>query len=132
MIEQTEILIVGAGTAGVYFGWLMAKRGYSVLIIEKDTRANVGKRLDIFHFDSIRFDQFGIPPPDEGSPELIAIHDIGFAHAPNGTNRKTLKYGFHVMRLTPFLHRLFKLAESEGVEFKFSCKFIELIYDLVL
>ncbi len=129
MNEQTEILIVGAGTAGVYFGWLMAKLGYSVIIIEKDTRENVGKRLDIFHFDSIRFEQFGIPPPEEGSPELIAIHDIGFAHAPNGMNRKTLKYGFHVMRLTPFLHRLFKLTESEGVEFKFSCKFVELIYE---
>ncbi|MHA1299832.1 MAG: NAD(P)/FAD-dependent oxidoreductase [Candidatus Helarchaeota archaeon] len=129
MIEQTEILIVGAGTAGVYFGWLMAKKGYSVLIIEKDPREKVGKRLDIFHIDSIRFDQFGVPPPEKDSPELIAVHEEGLAHSPDGQITKKVKYSFHVMRLTPFLQRLFKLAESAGVEFEFSCKFIGLIYE---
>ncbi len=129
MAEQTEILIVGAGTAGVYFGWQMAKRGYSILIIEKDARDHVGKRLDIFHVDTIRFKQFGIPPPEEGSAELIAIHTEGFAHSPDGKLTKNVKYGFHVMRLTPFLQRLFKLAETEGVQFKFRCTFRELLYD---
>ncbi|MHA1380890.1 MAG: NAD(P)-binding protein [Candidatus Helarchaeota archaeon] len=129
MVQQTEILIVGAGTAGVYFGWQMAKKGHSVLIIEKDPRNEVGKRLDIFHIDSIRFEQFEVPPPEVNSPELIAIYNVGLTHSPNGKIFQNVKYSFHVMRLSPFLQRLFKIAEVDGVEFLFSCKFIELIYE---
>ena len=41
MEKSYDILIVGAGTAGVYLGWLLSKQGYSVLIIERDSRKNV-------------------------------------------------------------------------------------------
>ncbi|MGM0470650.1 MAG: FAD-dependent monooxygenase, partial [Promethearchaeati archaeon] len=37
MSERTEVLIVGAGTAGTYLGWILAKEGHSVRIIEKDS-----------------------------------------------------------------------------------------------
>ena len=33
MSEHCDILIVGAGTAGVYFGWQMARQGHSVVIV---------------------------------------------------------------------------------------------------
>jgi flavin-dependent dehydrogenase len=48
-IDQKDIVIVGGGTAGVYFGWLMAKKGFSVIIIEKDSREKVAERLDVIH-----------------------------------------------------------------------------------
>jgi len=38
MVESHDILIVGVGTAGTYFGWQMAKRGHSVVIVERDQR----------------------------------------------------------------------------------------------
>jgi len=41
MVESHDILIVGAGTAGTYFGWQMAKRGHSVVIVERDQRDKV-------------------------------------------------------------------------------------------
>ncbi len=38
MVEKCDVLIVGAGTAGTYMGWLLAKKGFSVIILEKDKK----------------------------------------------------------------------------------------------
>ena len=50
MPQKCDVLIVGAGTTGVYFGWSMAKKGNSVIIIDKDARDKVDNRLEIIHF----------------------------------------------------------------------------------
>jgi FADH2-dependent halogenase/halogenation protein CepH len=129
MNEQCDILIIGAGTAGTYFGWQMAKRGHSVVIVEKDERLRVGKRLDVFHVDSVKFAEFGIPPPEKGSPEFCVILEEGISYSPEGRYPKAVKYPFHVMRLTFFLQRLFTLAESAGVRLEFSTAFSRLLYE---
>jgi len=38
MIKNSDVLVVGAGTAGTYLSWIIAKKGYSVVLIEKDKR----------------------------------------------------------------------------------------------
>jgi digeranylgeranylglycerophospholipid reductase len=120
-----DVLVVGAGTAGIYFAWRMAERGYSVAVLEKDAGEEVGRRLDIFHLDSIRFAQFGVPEPEPGSEELVAVHSDGKAHSPDGKTAKLAEYGFHVMRLPPFLRRLHALAEEAGVRIIDRCAFRE-------
>jgi len=129
MNEHCDILIVGAGTAGVYFGWQMAKRGHSVVIVERSERAEVGKRLDVFHIDSVKFDEFGVPPPEEDSPEFCVILEESTKYSPEGKYPKVVRYPFHVMRLPLFLQRLFTLAESEGVRFEFSTAFSRLVHE---
>jgi flavin-dependent dehydrogenase len=42
MIKKCDLLVVGAGTAGTYLSWIIAKKGYSVILIEKDKREEVG------------------------------------------------------------------------------------------
>jgi flavin-dependent dehydrogenase len=128
MVENSDVLIVGAGTAGLYFGWLMAKKGFSVTIIEKDPRNKVGERLEVFHLDSNAFEKFGIPEPDKDAPELISIWDTAKGFSPDGKIFKNQHYGFHCMKLPPFLQRLFPLAEKDGVQFKFSTNFKEVLY----
>jgi digeranylgeranylglycerophospholipid reductase len=120
-----DVLVVGAGTAGTYFAWRMAERGYSVAVLEREAREEVGRRLDIFHLDSIRFAQFGIPEPQPGSEELVAVHSDGKAHSPDGKMAKLAEYGFHVMRLPLFLRRLHHLAEEAGVRIIDRCTFRE-------
>jgi len=129
MNRECDILIVGAGTAGSYFGWQMAKRGYSVVIAERNERQSVGKRLDVFHIDSVKFDEFEVPPPELDAPEFCVILETGISYSPEGKHPKAVKYPFHVMRLPLFLQRLFTLAESEGVEFEFSTEFSTLLYE---
>ena len=129
MVDEYDVVIIGAGTAGVYFGWLMAKKSHSVLIIEKDAREDIGKRLEIFHIDSIRFEQFNIRPPNVGTPELIAVHEEGQAHSPDGTISKTLKYPFHVMRLPEFIQRLITLTELDRVDFAYNSTFKDFYFN---
>jgi FADH2-dependent halogenase/halogenation protein CepH len=128
MSEHCDVLIVGAGTAGAYFGWQLARRGHSVVIVERSERPAVGKRLDVFHIDSVKFDEFGVPPPEKDAPEFCVILEKGISYSPEGKYPKVVKYPFHVMRLPLFLQRLFALAESDGVRFEFSTAFSRLLY----
>jgi flavin-dependent dehydrogenase len=127
--ERCDILIIGAGTAGSYFGWQMARRGHSVIVAERDERSSVGRRLDVFHIDSVKFAEFGIPPPEEGSPEFCLILEKGISYSPEGRYPKVVRYPFHVMRLPLFLQRLFGLAESAGVRYEFSTSFSRLLFE---
>lgn len=110
MEEKYDIVIVGAATTGVYFGWLMAKKGHSVLIIDKEKREVVGQRLEVIHFDKETFGELNVPAPLE-PPELIGSWK-----------------GIWVSRLPLWLQRMYKFLEKDGIHFEFSCSFKELIF----
>ncbi|MBN1534423.1 MAG: NAD(P)/FAD-dependent oxidoreductase [Spirochaetes bacterium] len=120
MKKTCDVLVVGAGTAGTYYAWLLAQRGVSVTVLERDDRSKVGKRLDVFHIDSVKFDEFGVPAPVRGAKEFICVLKDNVSLSPDGSYPKVVSYPFHVMRLTPFLQRLYGLAEKAGVSFRFN------------
>lgn len=111
MQNKFDVLVVGAGTTGMYFGWLMAQKGHKVLIIDKDEREKVDERLEIIHFVPRVMKELGIPPPTEPPEFVLSYKDIA------------------VSRLPLFLQRMYKVLESDGVQFEFSCEFQELIYE---
>ena len=111
MLKTCDVLIVGAATTGIYFGWLMAKKGHSVLVVDKEEREQVGQRLEVIHLDKETFEELDIPPPTE-APELIGSWK-----------------GIWVSRLPLFFQRMYKILEDDGVQFEFSCNFKELIFE---
>jgi len=129
METEFDVLIVGAGTAGTYLAWLLAKQGVCVAVLEREAREHVGSRLEVFHVDSIAFDKFGIPPPLAGTPELIEVWDEGTTYSADGTIAITVRYGFHVMRLSPFLQRMFAFAVADGATLIFSCRVATILYE---
>lgn len=129
MVENYDIVIVGAGTAGTYLGWLLAKKGFSVIIIEKDKREEVGKRLDVIHFETDRIEKAGIPPPQEGYPELVGVFEEDTVNAPDFKTKKKIRALQTVIRLSFFLQRMYNVVESDGGKFEFNCKFTELIFE---
>lgn len=128
MVENCDVLIVGAGTAGTYLGWLLAKKRYSVVIIEKDKREEVGKRLDVIHFETDRIEKAGIPPFKVGEPDCIEIRDQSVIVTPDFTTEIKIRALQTIVRLTPFLNRMYNVLESVGAKLEFSCEFKELIY----
>lgn len=129
MVEKYDVVIVGAGTAGIYIGWLMAKKGFSILIIEKDKREEVGKRLDVIHFETDRIKKAGIPPPKEGYPELVGKFEEDTVNAPDFKTFKNIRALQTVIRLSYFLQRMYKLAEADGARIEFGSKFIKLQFE---
>jgi electron-transferring-flavoprotein dehydrogenase len=128
-IDQKDIVIVGGGTAGVYFGWLMAKKGFSVIIIEKDSREKVAERLDVIHFETDRIEKHNIPPPKEGSEELIGVFEEDTVNGPDFETKVKVKAYQTVLRLPYFLRRMYGVIQEDGVEILFSCKFQDLIFE---
>jgi len=129
MVENYDIVIVGAGTAGTYLGWLMAKKGFSVIIIEKDKREEVGKRLDVIHFETDRIKKAGIPQPKEGYSELVGVFEEDTVNAPDFKTKKKIRALQTIIRLSFFLQRMYNVVESDGGKFEFNCKFTELIFE---
>jgi flavin-dependent dehydrogenase len=129
MAEKYDVIIVGAGTAGSYLGWLIAKKGFSVLIIEKDKREEVGKRLDIIHFETDRIKIAGIPLPQPGYPELAGVFEEDTVNAPDFKTKVKIRALQTIIRLSYFLQRMYNLLESDGVKLEFSCKFNQLIFE---
>ncbi len=129
MVEKCDILIVGAGTAGTYLGWLLAKKELSVIIIEKDKREEVGKRLDVIHFESDRVEKAGIPPFQVGQPDCIEIRDTSIAVTPDFKTEIKIRSLQTIVRLTPFLNRIYNVLESDGAIIDFSCEFKKCIFE---
>lgn len=129
MIENIDVLIIGAGTAGTYLGWILTKKIHSVVIIEKDKREEVGKRLDIIHFESDRVKKASLPPFDLTDPDCIEILDTYTMITPDFETEIKTRDLLSIVRLTPFLNRMYKTLESDGVQLDFSTKFESLIFN---
>jgi len=126
--ENIDVLIIGAGTAGTYLGWILAKKGHSVTIIEKDKREEVAKRLDVIHFESDRVKKAGLPPFDPADPDCIEIRDTSTIITPDFETEIKTRAFLSIVRLTFFLNKMYKILESDGVQLKFLNKFESLIF----
>ena len=128
MEELTDIIIVGAGTAGVYLGWLISKQGYSVVIIDRDPRNDVGRRLELIHFETEQLKKSGIPIPNK-VPVLVTQIEEATLITPDANVSIRYRDFQTVVRFPLFLQQMFDLAESNGVKFTFGCKFVETIFE---
>lgn len=125
MNKEIDILIVGAGPVGIYLGWQIAMKGHSVLIIEKDSKENVGSKMDQFHLESFVFNKYKIPPPKDGTDEYISNFRYTSYYGPDGKYQQIMDYPITVLRFQFFIKRLIKLAKNEGVKFAFSSEYKE-------
>ena len=128
-MEQYDVVIVGASTAGTYFSSLLAKEGLKVLVIDKDKEENLSKRLDIFHFTRDSYKDFDIEESKPGDEEFVRYFDICYSKSALDNYLKTNKIRVSVMHLPLFIKRLRKKAIENGVEFKFEQCFESLIYN---
>ncbi len=127
MNDIHDVVIVGAGPVGIYFGMIIAKKNHSVLIIEKDSKENTGSKMDQFHLETMVFEKYGIPPPIEGTDEFITKFKWTSYYGPYGKYQQVMDYPVTAMRFQFFIQRLIKLAEADGVEFQFNSSFKDVI-----
>jgi digeranylgeranylglycerophospholipid reductase len=109
---EADVIVVGAGTAGCYYAWQMGKAGYKVLILEAKKLESLGKHIEIFHMDKIRFDEFGIPHPTP--EELVHVEEVGYNWSPDLKVKQPVRYTIYVMVMPAFIQRMHAYAREAG------------------
>jgi flavin-dependent dehydrogenase len=107
-----DVIVVGAGTAGCYFAWQLGKAGYKLLFLEAKKLESLGKHIEIFHMDKIRFDEFGIPHPTK--EELIHVEEVGYNWSPDLKVKQPVNYTIYVMVMPAFIQRMQSYARDAG------------------
>lgn len=129
MKQSYDVLVIGAGTAGILFASKMAEQGYSVVVFDKLSEEKQGARLGVFHTDKERFAPYGIPEPKPGDEDYVGVFEYGITKSAFDNYPKQADYPFLVLRFAPFLKRLRNWSMTKGVEYYFNAEFIDFYYD---
>ena len=124
-----DVVIVGACTAGTYFAGLLARRGLRVLVIDRDSEANLAKRLDIIHFTRDSYGEFGVEESRAGDEEFVRDFHVCYGKSALNNHLKTNYINVAVLHLPLFIKRLRKTALEAGAEFRFETAFEKLRYE---
>jgi digeranylgeranylglycerophospholipid reductase len=111
---NADAVVVGAGTSGCYFAWRLSQAGFRTVVLEKQRLADLGRAIDIFHMDEVRFDEFGLARP--GGDELIGYYPTGLAWSPDRQVRNEVRYAFYVMHKPAFQQRMHRYVLEAGGE----------------
>jgi flavin-dependent dehydrogenase len=112
-------LVAGGCTAGLYFGGLMARAGYRVLICDKSAEKDLGNRFDVIHIGGGEFGRFGFHKPGPGDPEYVRTFTHGFWMSALDRYPKKKVSEIVVCRRVPLLARLAAWAREGGAELAF-------------
>lgn len=127
-MEQVDVLVIGAATAGSYFARKLAEAGHRVLILEQQSKENLGRRLDIFHVAKDDFARFSLPLPEEAD-------DFAFEFSGGRTFSAFDRYpkknvgtvvGMHMHR---YIARLNRWALEAGAEIRYQATFVDFLYE---
>jgi electron-transferring-flavoprotein dehydrogenase len=116
MERDTDVLVVGACTAGLYFAGLMARQGYKVLICDSSSEADLGRRYDIIHIGQDYFKQFGLPEPGPGDPDYVTTFHRSTLRSALDKWPKNSRADILVLRRAPLMKRLAAWAREQGAE----------------
>lgn len=127
-MEQFDVLIVGAATAGSYFARKLAEAGHSVLVIDKLSKDALGRRLDIFHVAKSDFERFGLPLPERNDDFAFEFSDSQALSAFDRYPKKTQNtvVGMHMHR---YIARLNAWALEAGAEIRYGTAFVDFLYE---
>ncbi|MDD4311026.1 MAG: hypothetical protein PHW41_00930 [Eubacteriales bacterium] len=127
-MEQVDVLIIGAATAGSYFARKLAEAGHRVLILEQQSKEKLGRRLDIFHVGKPDFARFSLPLPEEADDFAFTFSGgktfSAFDRYPK-TNVGTV-VGMHMHR---YIARLNHWAQEVGAEIRYQATFVDFLYE---
>lgn len=123
-----DIIVIGASTAGSYFARRMAERGYSVLVIEKDTPENLSPEYDVFHMGKAEMEKFGLPEVREGDGIFCFTFDEHYTYGPYGKNGKYGSEQIVGMHKRGYCLKLNEWAKEAGAEIVYGASFESCAY----
>lgn len=122
-----DAVIVGAGTAGLYFGLRLREKGFRTLILEKDREEAIASRLDIIHLPAAMYERCGIVPPTPGSEEYSEEFFENRTRSALDTFEKVNACHIYAVHLPVFNRRLREMYREAGGELLSEARFTGLI-----
>jgi flavin-dependent dehydrogenase len=129
MKNNYDVLVVGAGTAGIFFAKRMAEQGFSVLVVDSVAKEKLRPEPDVFHIDKDYFAKYNIPEPKQGDEDFLTVFEYGTFKSALNNYPKRVDYPFTVLRLPKFIQRIITWAEGFGVEFAYETAFKDFVFD---
>lgn len=122
-MKKYDIVIIGAATSGAYFAAKMAKKGFSVKMIERLSEEKLGTRMDIFHVSRTDLNTFDMPAVSQGDEAWA------FEFTDNHFSSPSDKYSVPTTCETVGLHMhayvalMVKKALDAGAEIEYNASF---------
>lgn len=128
-MEKYDVLIVGAATTGSWFACEMAKRGFRVLVIEKQKREDVSRNYDIFHMQKKEMEKFGFPIPEKTDEDYAFEFDGGSFYSAYGNYPKPTHNEVIGMHKHSYILRLNDNAVKAGAKIIYGAAFGGFLFD---
>ena len=126
-LVQADAVVVGAGSSGCYFAWRLSQAGLRAVVLEKTRLEDLGRHIEIFHMDEVRFEEFGLAVPS--GDELLGHYQTGLAWSPDLEVRNEVRYAFYVMDKPAFQQRMCRYVTEAGGEILEKAKVVEPIIE---
>ncbi|MDR1805723.1 MAG: FAD-dependent monooxygenase [Clostridium sp.] len=128
METNYDVVVIGAGTAGILFAQRMGMQGYSVAVFDRLSEERQGERLGVFHTDLEHFEPYGVPIPQPGDEDWVGRFDFGITKSAFDHYPQRADYPFLVLKFKPFLKRIRSWAsETAKVSFFFEASFEDFV-----
>ncbi len=129
-MKNCDILIAGASTTGSYFAYQMAKRGFKVVVIEKQEKDNISREYDIFHMGKEDMIKFDLEIPDKENKKVYGFEFASTAVvSPYGNYPKRTHEAVVGMHKHEYIMTMIDRAEKAGAEYIYGAPFKDFIYD---
>lgn len=128
-MKNYDVIIVGASTTGSWFGREMAKRGFNVLMLEKQERDNVSTAYDIFHMAKSDMARFDLTVPKKDDCDYAFEFDGGNYYSAYGNHPKPSHNEVIGMRKHLYVLRMNDEAVSAGAQLIYGASFTGFVFD---
>lgn len=128
MKTSYDVVIVGASSAGAYFARRMAERGFSVLMIEKETPETLSREYDVFHMGRQEMERYGLPQPQPGDGVYCFAFTDDTQFSPYGQHPKPGKTDVIGMHKNGYMLRMDAWAQAAGAEILYGACYETALY----
>ncbi len=128
-MDSFDLIVIGAGTTGAYLAEKMAKRGRSVLVVDKLPKTKIGTKYDIFHIEAREFDRLEIPRPVKGDKAWAFEFEKNYNADPLTKYPKCQINPIVGLHMHDYTLLLDAQAEAAGAKILYSCEFLDFLYD---
>lgn len=127
-MEQIDVLIVGAATAGSFLARKLAERGHRVLVLEQQPKEKLCREPEIFRVAEADFARYALPLPEHADDFAFSCSGASVFSARDGYPKEIPCTAVGIYRFR-YVARLNAWAREAGAEICYQATFVDFIFE---